>query len=122
MPSWGSVSFGWSKLPSLGHIISKGWIYVDPSKVQDILGWNVPMSVDDIQSFLGLAGNYQRFIEGFLKINKPMTELLEKDKKFMWMPACEASFQELKKRLTTTLVLVMPDIEKLFSIYCDASR
>jgi hypothetical protein len=95
---------------------------VDPSKVQDILGWNVPMSVDDIQSFLGLAGNYQRFIEGFLKINKPMTELLEKDKKFMWMPACEASFQELKKRLTTTLVLVMPDIEKLFSIYCDASR
>jgi hypothetical protein len=95
---------------------------VDSSKVQDILGWNVPMSVDDIQSFLGLAGNYQRFIEGFSKINKPMTELLEKDKKFMWTPACEASFQELKKRLTTTLVLVMPDMEKLFSIYSDASR
>jgi hypothetical protein len=49
-----------------------------------------------------------------------MTELLEKDKKFEWMPACEASFQELKKRLTTTLILVMPDMEKSFSIYCDA--
>jgi hypothetical protein len=47
--------------------------------------------------------------------------LLEKDKKFEWTSACEASFQELKKRLTITLILVMPDMEKLFSIYCDAS-
>jgi hypothetical protein len=60
-------------------------------------------------------------VEGFLKISKPMTELLEKDKKFKWMPACEASFQELKKRLTTAPILVMPDMEKLFPIYCDLS-
>jgi hypothetical protein len=76
----------------LGHIISKGGIYVDPSKVQDVLSWNVPMSVGDIQSFLGLAEYYRRFIKVFLKISKPMTELLEKDKKFEWTPACEASF------------------------------
>jgi hypothetical protein len=50
-----------------------------------------------------------------------MTELLEKDKQFEWTPACEASFQELKKRLTTTPVLVMPDMEKSFYIYYDAS-
>jgi hypothetical protein len=50
-----------------------------------------------------------------------MTELLEKDEKFEWASACEASLQELKKRLTTTPILVMPDMEKLFSIYCDAS-
>jgi hypothetical protein len=50
-----------------------------------------------------------------------MTELLEKDKKFEWTSACEASFQELKKRLTTAPILVMPDMEKPFSIYCDAS-
>jgi hypothetical protein len=91
----------------LGHIISRGGISVDPSKVQDVLSWNVPMSVGDIRSFLGLAGYYRRFIKGFLKISKPMTELLEKDKKFEWMPACEASFKELKKRLTTALILVM---------------
>jgi hypothetical protein len=66
-----------------------------------------------------LAGYYQRFIERFLKISKPMTKLLEKDKKFEWTPACEASFQELKKRLTIALILVMPDMEKPFSIYCD---
>jgi hypothetical protein len=81
----------------LGHIISKGGIFVDPSKIQDVLSWNAPTSVGDIQSFLGLAGYYQRFIERFLKITKPMTELLEKDKKFNWTPTCEASFQELKK-------------------------
>jgi hypothetical protein len=103
----------------LGHIISKGGISVDPNKIQDVLSWNAPTSVGDIQRFLGLAGYYRRFIEGFSKISKPMTELLEKDKKFKWT-ACEASFQELKKRLTTAPILVMPDMEKPFSIYCDA--
>jgi hypothetical protein len=94
---------------------------VDPSNVQDVLSWKAPTSVSDIQSFLGLAGYYRRFIEGFLKISKPMTELLEKDKQFEWTPACEATFQELEKRLMTAPVLVMPDMEKPFSIYCDAS-
>jgi hypothetical protein len=94
----------------LGHVISKGGISVDPSKVQDVLSWKAPTSVSDIQSFLGLARYYQRFIEGFSKIRKPMTELLEKDKKFEWISACEASLQELKKRLTTSPILVMPDM------------
>jgi hypothetical protein len=76
----------------LGHIISNGGISVDPSKVQDVLSWNAPTSVGDIKSFLGLERYYRRSIEGFSKISKPMTELLEKDKKFEWMPACEASF------------------------------
>jgi hypothetical protein len=105
----------------LGHAISKGGISVDPSKVQDVLSWEAPTSVSDIRSFLRLAGYYQRFIEGFSKISKPMTELLEKDKQFKWMPACESSFQELKERLTTAPVLVMSDMEKPFSIYCDVS-
>jgi hypothetical protein len=94
---------------------------VDPSKVQDLLSWKAPMSVGDIRSFLRLVGYYQWFIDGFSKISKPMTELLKKDKQFEWTPTCESSFQELKKRLTTTPVLVMPDMEKPFSIYYDAS-
>jgi hypothetical protein len=81
----------------------------------------VRTSVSDIQSFLGLAGYYRRLIEGFTKVSKPMTELLEKDKKFEWTSGCDASFQELKKGLMTTLVLVMLDMEKPFSIDCDAS-
>jgi hypothetical protein len=113
--------FWMKQVAFLGHVISKGGISVDPSKVQDVLSWNVSASIGDIQSFLGLDGYYWRFIEGFSKISKPMTELLEKDKKFEWTFACEATFQELKKRLTTAPILVIPDMEKLFSIYCDAS-
>jgi hypothetical protein len=75
----------------------------------------------DTKSFLGLAGYYRRFIEEFSKISKPMTKLLEKGKTFEWMPRREASFQELKKRLTTTPALTMPDMEKPFSICYDAS-
>jgi hypothetical protein len=81
----------------LGHVILKGGISVDPSKAQDVLSWKPFTSVGDIRSFLGLARYYRRFIEGLSKISKPMTELLEKDKRFEWMPTCEASFQELKK-------------------------
>jgi hypothetical protein len=76
----------------LGHVTLKGDIYVDPGKVQDVLSWNAPASVVDIQSFLGLARYYRRFIEGFSRITKPITELLGKDKKFKWTPACEANF------------------------------
>jgi hypothetical protein len=99
----------------------KGGISIDPSKVQDALSWKASTSVSDIQSFLGLARYYRRFIELLSKISKPMTELLEKDKKFEWTPSRKTSFQELKKRLTTASILVMPFMAKAFSIYCDVS-
>jgi hypothetical protein len=98
----------------LGHIISEGGILVDPSKVKDVLSWNTPQNVSDIRSFLGLARYYRRFIERFSKISMPMIELLEKSKTFEWTPRREAIFQELKKRLTTTPVLTMSDMEKAF--------
>jgi hypothetical protein len=105
----------------LGHIISEEGISIDPSKVKNVLSWNTPKNVSDIRSFLGLTRYYTRFIEVFSKISKPMIELLEKSKTFEWTPRREASFQELKKRLTTAPVLTMPDMEKPFSIYCNAS-
>jgi hypothetical protein len=66
--------FWMKQVAFLGHIISKGGISVDPSKVQYVLSWSAPTSVSDIQSFLGLAGYYRRFIGGFSKISKPTTE------------------------------------------------
>jgi hypothetical protein len=91
-PKLSKCEFWMKQVAFLGHVISKGGISVDPSKVQDVLSWNAPTSVGDILSFIGLAGYYRRFIKGFLKISKPMTKLLEKDKKFEWTFACEASF------------------------------
>ena len=114
--------FWLKKVSFLGHVVSNGGIVVDPSKVKDVLNWKPPIDVGEIRSFLGLAGYYRRFIEGFSKLAKPMTALLEKNAKFVWSEKCQANFEELKKRLTTTLVLVLPDLNKSFSIYCDASR
>ena len=84
--------------------------------------WEAPTTVGEIRSFLGLAGYYRRFIENFSKIAKPMTDLLKKDTKFNWTEECEASFQELKKRLVTSPVLILPDQCKDYEVYCDASR
>jgi hypothetical protein len=84
--------FWLKEVPFLDHVILEGGISVDPSKTEDVLSWNTPTSVSDIHSFLGLVGYYRRFIEGFSKITKPMTELIGKDKKFEWSAKCEASF------------------------------
>jgi hypothetical protein len=117
-----NCEFWLKEMSFLGHIITNGGIAVDPSKVSDVLKWERPRTVSEIRSFLGLAGYYRRLIEGFSKIVKPLTTLLEKDREFKWTSACQSSFEELKKRLTTTPVLVMPDLQKSFDIYCDASR
>jgi hypothetical protein len=108
------------KVPFLGHIISNGGISVDPAKVKEIMEWRVPTTVTEIRSFLGLAGYYRRFIEGLSKIAKPMTSLLEKGREFKWDEKCQESFDQLKERLMSPPVLVMPDLQKGFDIYCDA--
>jgi len=68
-----------------------------------------------------MVGYYRRFIENFSKIAKPMTDLLNKDKKFEWSEKAEESFQAFKTKLTTAPMLVLPDTSKDFVIYCDAS-
>ena len=106
----------------LGHVISEGGVSVDLGKVRDVLEWEAPQNVSEIRSFLGMAGYYRCFIEGFSKIARPMTKLLEKGSRFVWTAECQASFDELKKRLISAPVLIMPDVQKSFSVYCDASR
>jgi ribonuclease HI len=107
-------------VPFLGRIISNGRISVDPAKVKEIVVWSIPTIITEIRSFLGLAGYYQRFIEGFSKIAKPMTSLLEKEREFKWDEKSQESFDQLKERLMSPPVLIMPDLQKGFDIYCDA--
>jgi hypothetical protein len=100
--------FWLTEVAFLGHVISVGGVSVDQSKVKDVLNWMPPTNASEIRCFLGLAGYYHRFIQDFSKIVKPMTKLLEKNKNFEWTEECQASFQELKKRLTSAPVLVLP--------------
>jgi hypothetical protein len=94
----------------LGHIISNGGISVDPVKVKEIVAWSIPTTITEVRSFLGLAGYYWRFIEGFSKIVKPMTSLLEKGREFKWDEKCQESLDQLKKILISPPALVMPDL------------
>jgi hypothetical protein len=77
----------------LGHIISAEGISVDPRKVEAVLKWERPTNITEIRSFLGLAGYYRRFIEGFSTIAIPMTRLTRKETKWEWTQECEESFQ-----------------------------
>ena len=75
--------FWLDKVEFLGHVITKDGISVNPKKVQDVLDWQAPMNVKEIRGFLGMAGYYRRFIEGFSKIVGPMTKLLRKNAPFI---------------------------------------
>ena len=105
----------------LGHVISEKGISVDPKKIEAVLRWERPTNVTEIRSFLGLAGYYRRFIEGFSTIASPMTRLTRKEVKFEWSKECETSFQELKSRLTSAPVLALPKEQEGFVVYSDAS-
>jgi hypothetical protein len=94
---------------------------MDPKKVTAILDWKAPKDVRGIKSFIRMTGYYRRFIEGFSKIARPMTTLLAKKVEFKWTPAWQKSFETLKEKLTTATVLILPDVHKPFSVYCDAS-
>ncbi|WVZ76590.1 hypothetical protein U9M48_024555 [Paspalum notatum var. saurae] len=114
--------FWLDQVPFLGHIVSKGGIMVDPSKISSVMDWKVPEVVKEVRGFLGLAGYCRRFIESFSRIAKPMISLLEKGVPFIWTKERQAAFDELKKRLTTDPVLTLLDLTKSFTVYCDASK
>ncbi|GKF54463.1 putative reverse transcriptase domain-containing protein, partial [Tanacetum coccineum] len=84
--------------------------------------WASPKTPIEIRQFLGLAGYYRRFIEGFLKIAKPMTKLTQKSVKFDWGEKEETAFQMLKHKLCSAPILALPEGSENFVVYCDASH
>ncbi|GJV53477.1 putative reverse transcriptase domain-containing protein [Tanacetum coccineum] len=97
-------------------------IHVDPAKIEAIKYWTSPKSPTEVRQFLGLAGCYQRFIEGFSKIAKPMTKLTQKKVKFEWGDKQEAAFQLLKQKLCSAPILTLPEGSEDFIAYCDTSK
>nr|GEY75518.1 reverse transcriptase [Tanacetum cinerariifolium] len=92
----------------LGHIVSADGITMDPAKVEAITKWPRPKTVSEVKSFLGLAGYYRRFVEGFSRLALPLTKLMRKGEKFVWNEEREKSFEELKKRLVSAHILTLP--------------
>ncbi|KAD1573174.1 hypothetical protein E3N88_42603 [Mikania micrantha] len=106
----------------LGHVVNEKGIHVDPAKTEAIKNWTAPKTPTEVQQFLGLAGYYRRFIEGFSKIAQSLTSLTHKDKKFEWGEKQEAAFDLLKQKLCSAPILSLPDGCEDFVVYCDASK
>uniref|UniRef100_A0A1S3ZNN4 Uncharacterized protein n=1 Tax=Nicotiana tabacum TaxID=4097 RepID=A0A1S3ZNN4_TOBAC len=106
----------------LGHVDSSEGIQADPQKIVVVKDWPRPTTPMEIRSFLGLAGYYRRFVEGFSTLASPLTKLTQKPVKFKWSNVCEKSFRELKSRLTSTTILTLPEGTEGFVVYCDASK
>jgi hypothetical protein len=86
--------FWMEKVSFLGHVISKDGVVVDPRKIEAVVNWGWPTNIHEICSFLGLAGYYRRFVEGFFSnLSGPLTILNKKNAHFEWNDKCEASFQ-----------------------------
>ncbi|GJR62104.1 putative reverse transcriptase domain-containing protein [Tanacetum coccineum] len=97
-------------------------IHVDPAKIESIKDWASPKTPTEIRQFLGLAGYYRRFIEGFSKIAKSMTKLTQKGVKFDWGEKEENAFQLIKQKLCSAPILALPEGSEDFVVYCDASH
>ena len=106
----------------LGHKISAAELEVGQAKVVIIKTLLPPTTVKGIRCFLGHAGFYRRFIKDFSKISKPLCRLLEKDANFDFDELCKTAFDEIKSKLVTTPIMVIPDLNKEFEIMCDASN
>ncbi|GJW37459.1 putative reverse transcriptase domain-containing protein [Tanacetum coccineum] len=105
----------------LGHLIDSQGLYVDPAKIEAVKNWESPTTPIEVRQFLGLAGYYQRFIQGFSKIAKPLTKLTQKNKKYIWEKDQDTAFQLLKQKLYKAPILALPKGNDDFVIYCYAS-
>ena len=110
----------------LGRIVSEDGIRTNPNKVEAVLQWPVPVTVTDVRSFLGLTNYFRRFLKGYAKITKPLTNLISGenvDKKkalVVWTPECQEGFEQLKKLCTEAPVLAYPDFTRPFKLHIDA--
>jgi hypothetical protein len=106
----------------LGHVVSREGVTTDPQKTEVVNQWPVPTCVKEVQSFLGLANYYRRFVKDFATIASPLHKLTQKQSQFDWTEECQRSFEQLKTKLTSAPLLVFPNFTKKFILDTDASN
>ena len=119
----GKCEFETKSTKYLGFIIEAGeGVRMDPAKVEAITNWEAPTSIKGVQSFLGFANFYRRFIKDFSKLTIPLTNLARKDNHFRWTEEANKAFEYLKKIFIPAPVLVQFDSERETILETDASE
>ena len=114
-------NFAQPSVKFLGHIVSKEGIKPDPNNIKVVRDFKTPTKVHDVQSWLGLANYYRKFVKNFSEIAKPLTNLLKKGTPFIWDEKCDKAFTEMKQRLIEPPLLGYPSFDHPFTLYTDAS-
>ena len=109
------------KIQFLGHLVDAQGIHTLPEKISAIQDYPTPVSVENVRSFLGMAGYYRSFVKGFATIAAPLTKLLRKDVPFAWGKTQIAAFNGLKEAMISPPVLAFPDQQQEFLLHTDAS-
>jgi len=108
------------EIPILGVVVGKGQVKMEQDKIKAVKEWKTPMKIKDVESFLGFANFYQRFIHNFSYTAKPLNELKGK-KEWKWEKKHQETFEKLKKKITSQLVLSLPRREGKFRVEIDVS-
>jgi hypothetical protein len=118
-----NLSFDMDMVHYLGYIVDQHGVHVDPSKIQFIRDWTAPTTLTKLQSFLGLANFYHRFVLVFFYIAWALSQVTRGGGKvkFVWGHSQQKAFNDLKKRLCSTPILSLPDLHHPFEIETDAS-
>ena len=115
--------FATTEIQYLGHTLTPMGVKPNDSKVTAVKDFPRPQTVKQVKSFLGLANFYRRHIRGMAVISRPLTDLTRKNcTEFVWTPACEEAFEEIKRLLVTAPLLHPPNIDKEFFLWTDASE
>ncbi|MCO5561955.1 hypothetical protein L7F22_015581 [Adiantum nelumboides] len=93
---------------------------MDPTKIEAIRNWPDLKNVHEVRSFLGLCSYYRLYVQKFAEIASPLHMLTQKGVPFSWGVSEVTVFQTLKEKMTTGPVLILPDLQKSFEVYCDA--